>query len=205
MQEFLVEGLNQFNRQSLPELAAVILGIAYLILAMRQSAWCWPCAFVSTALFTWVFFDVSLVMESLLNVYYMAMAVYGYWCWRRGSSGDTPLKISVWSMSSHVRALFLIGALTGLSGWLLTQHTGAARPYIDSFTTWGSVVTTYMVARKVFENWFYWLVIDSISLYLYWDRELYATALLMLVYLFLVVAGIAAWSRQLANREPEYA
>jgi len=201
MSEIITIGIEQFSAQSLPELLAVVLAIAYLVLATRQNIWCWPCAFCSTAIFTWVFFDVSLLMESLLNVYYMVMAVYGYWCWTRGKGADRGLAIGMWTWHTHLVAILLIGALTLISGWLLHNHTAAVRPFLDSFTTWGSVVTTFMVARKIFEHWFYWLVIDSISLFLYWDRELYATALLMMVYLVLVLAGIAAWLRQLKTQQ----
>lgn len=195
MVEFFQRGLHAFLQQSAAELAAVALGLAYLILAMRQSIWCWPCAFLSTALFAWVFFDVSLVMESVLNVYYMAMAAYGFWCWQR--RGDVPvLPITTWPLRNHTLAIGGIALLTLLSGYLLTSHTQAAWPYLDSFTTWGSVITTFMVARKIFENWLYWLVIDSVALFLYWDRELYGAALLMVVYLVLIVVGTVTWYRQ---------
>lgn len=195
MVEFFQQGLHAFLQQSAAELAAVALGLAYLILAMRQSIWCWPCAFLSTALFAWVFFDVSLVMESVLNVYYMAMAAYGFWCWQR--RGDVPvLPITTWPLRTHTFAIGGIALLTLVSGYLLTSHTQAAWPYLDSFTTWGSVITTFMVARKIFENWLYWLVIDSVALFLYWDRELYGAALLMVVYLVLIVVGTITWYRQ---------
>jgi len=196
MLEFLQQAAAALFQQSWAELLAVSLGLAYLILAMRQNAWCWPCAFISTALFTWVFFDVKLVMESLLNIYYMAMAVYGYWCWRQGKQ-ERPLSISFWRPMQHVYALSLIATLTIITGALLSKNTDAAWPYMDSFTTWGSVVTTYMVARKIFENWIYWLVIDSVALFLYLDRELYGVSLLMMVYLVLVLIGIVSWWQQL--------
>ncbi|WP_045856234.1 nicotinamide riboside transporter PnuC [Teredinibacter purpureus] len=201
MLELFQQGFSGLMQQSGWELIAVALAIAYLVLVIRESRWCWPCAFFSTAIFSWVFFDVSLVMESLLNVYYMVMAVYGYWCWQKHNGAakekQANLSISFLSFSQHLYAITLIAVLTLVSGYFLSEHTQAAWPYLDSFTTWGAVVTTYMVARKIFENWLYWLVIDSVALYLYWDRELYATALLMMLYLVLVVVGIYTWSRQI--------
>jgi nicotinamide mononucleotide transporter len=68
-------------------------------------------------------------------------------------------------------------------------------PYIDSFTTWGSIITTFMVAHKVVENWLYWIVIDAISIYLYIDRELYQTVGLYSIYLILAVIGYIAWRK----------
>ena len=79
---------------------------------------------------------------------------------------------------------------------MLQQFTDAALPYLDSFTTWGSLVTTWMVARKVLENWLYWLVIDSVSIYLYIDRELYLTALLFAAYVVIVIIGYVKWSQR---------
>ncbi|SMF56492.1 nicotinamide mononucleotide transporter [Alteromonadaceae bacterium Bs31] len=199
MQEFFQVAVSEFLQQSWLELIAVALGLAYLALAMRQNVWCWPCAFVSTALLAWVFFDVSLVMESLLHIYYMGMAVYGYWCWHKSKSHKA-LAITFWRPGQHLFALLLIASLTFISGYFLKNHSEAAWPYLDSFTTWGSVVTTYMVTRKIFENWLYWLVIDSAALFLYWDRGLYAASLLMIVYLVMVLFGIYSWWRQI---EPE--
>lgn len=138
-------------------------------------------------------------MESLLNVYYMGMAVYGFWNWNR-STQQPALLITTWSLKQHALALGAIFILSGTSGYLLTNNTNAAWPYLDSFTTWGAVITTYMVAQKVFENWLYWLVIDAVALYLYVDRGLYPTALLMVIYLILVVVGLITWARQLQQQ-----
>ncbi|NVK38565.1 MAG: nicotinamide mononucleotide transporter [Gammaproteobacteria bacterium] len=182
------------------EVIAVVLGIAYLVLAMRENSLCWYAAFGSTAIFSWLFFDVSLVMESALNVYYLAMAVYGWYVWNKQPQNSamqnelTPkLPISTWSGKQHTLAIGGVLALTFLSGYLLSENTTAVMPYLDSFTTWGAVLTTYMVAKKVLENWIYWFVIDAIAIYLYIDRELYLTALLMGVYVIMVIFGYAAW------------
>lgn len=182
------------------EVIAVVLGIAYLVLAMRENSLCWYAAFGSTAIFSWLFFDVSLVMESALNVYYLVMAVYGWYVWNKQPQKSalqneihTKLPISTWSTKQHSLAICGVLVLTFTSGYLLSENTTAVMPYLDSFTTWGAVLTTYMVAKKVLENWIYWLVIDSIAIYLYLDRELYLTALLMAVYVIMVIFGFAAW------------
>jgi nicotinamide mononucleotide transporter len=75
------------------------------------------------------------------------------------------------------------------------QYTSAAWPFVDSFTAWASVISTVLVIRKVLENWLYWLVIDSISLYLYIDRGLYLTALLFAGYLVICVFGYLRWRK----------
>lgn len=175
------------------EVLAVVLGLAYLLLAMRESLWCWYAAFVSTAIFLVLFWDVGLLMESALQVYYLAMALYGWWQWRRGGAGQAELAISSWGSRQHLTAVAAVLLLSAASGALLQHHTGAALPYLDSFTTWGSILTTWMVARKILENWLYWLVIDGVSIYLYLDRALYLTALLFALYLVIVLFGYRKW------------
>lgn len=177
------------------ELIAVVMGVAYLLLAMREQIWCWYAAFVSTCLSIYIFWDVSLLMESALQIYYLIMAVYGWYQWQRGAGDKGELPISTWTMQTHLMVILGVLACSALSGYLLTNHTQAAWPYLDSFTTWGSIVTTYMVAKKVLENWIYWLAIDSLSIFLYLDRGLYLYALLFIIYLIIVILGLIAWTR----------
>jgi nicotinamide mononucleotide transporter len=192
--------LSAIQAMSYWEVIAVVLGVAYLVLAMRENSWCWYAAFGSTAIFSWLFFDVSLVMESALNVYYLVMAVYGWYVWNKpkgltslNNEKTTGVSISTWSGQQHVMAIGGVVILSLLSGYLLSNHTTAVMPYLDSFTTWGAVLTTYMVAKKVLENWLYWIVIDTLAIYLYVDRELYLTAFLMIVYVVLAIFGFKIW------------
>lgn len=182
------------------EALAMLLGVLYLILAMRQSIWCWYAAFGSTVIYTVIFWQGYLHMESALNAYYMIMAIYGWHSWRASAGGQanaaSSLPISRWSLQRHGLAIAAVAALTLLSEFLLEQHTQSPRPYLDSFTTWGAVITTYMVARKVLENWLYWLVVDSAAMYLFIDRGYYFTSVLMGIYLVLVVFGWFSWRRE---------
>lgn len=172
---------------------AVALAIAYLLLALRESIWCWYCAFVSTAIYTVLLWNVSLLMESLLNVYYMAMAVYGWWQWRRGGEQHQGIAIRRWPLNYHL--LIIAGVLLAslVSGYLLETRTSAEWPYVNSFTTWASVVTTWMVAKKILENWLYWIVIDFICVFMYFDRGLYLSSLLFAAYVVIVFFGYLKW------------
>jgi nicotinamide mononucleotide transporter len=185
------------------ETVAVLLGIAYLLFAMRENSLCWYCAFISTGIYIWIFGDVSLYMESALNAYYMVMAVYGWYQWQRGGSSANGIKLSVWGIKQHMAAISLVLILSVVSGYLLSQNTEARMPYIDSFTTWGSVITTFMVARKVLENWLYWIVINSVAIFLYIDRDLYQTAGLYGLYIILSVIGFIAWRKAYFEQSPE--
>lgn len=175
------------------ETVAVVFSIAYLLFALKENSLCWYCAFISTAIYTWIFGDVRLYMESLLSLYYLVMAIYGWYQWRRGGEEHQGVSISRWPLSQHALAIAIVIFLSLLSGYLLAQNTEARLPYLDSFTTWGAVLTTWMVARKVLENWLYWVVIDAASIYLYLDRDLYQTAALFVVYVVLATAGFFSW------------
>jgi nicotinamide mononucleotide transporter len=97
----------------------------------------------------------------------------------------------------------VIAGLTLISGNLLANNTTAALPYLDSFTTWGSVLTTWMVTQKILENWLYWIVIDAISIVLYIDRGLHLTSLLFVAYVIIVVFGFFAWRKRMVVDKSE--
>lgn len=194
---------HQLLQNSLLELVAVVFAVAYLVLAVRENSLCWYAAGISTLIFLFIFWDVKLYMESGLQIYYLAMAFYGWYQWRGANRETASLRVSKWRAKQHVVALALIATLTFVSGSLLNSGTDANLPYLDSFTTWASVVTTFMVARKILENWFYWLVIDSVSIYLYFDRELYFTSLLFAIYIVIIFFGWFAWNRSYRQREIE--
>jgi len=177
------------------EIAAVLLAVAYLLLAVRESLWCWGAALASTAIYLAIFLRAGLYMESALQGFYIAMAVYGWVSWRYGGPRRDALPVTTWPLPAHAAAIAGILTLTLVSGWLLARHTAAQLPYLDSFTTWASVVTTWMVARKILENWIYWFVIDSVSIYLYVSRSLHLTAMLFAVYLVIIVFGFARWRK----------
>ena len=176
------------------EALAVLLAVAYLVLAARENIACWSCALVSSAIYIALFWKVRLLMEAALNVYYLLMALYGWYEWRYGGQGRG-IGIRRWRWRQHLTVVAGVTFAAAVTGYLLSQHTDAAWPYVDSFTTWGSVVTTFMVARKILENWIYWLVLDAICIPLYIERGLYLTAVLFALYLVIVVIGFFNWRR----------
>ncbi len=175
------------------EALAAALSIAYLLLAVREHLWCWYAGFASNAIYLFVFWDVSLLMDSALQVYYMGIAIYGWWQWQQGANADHVLPISRWPLHTHAIAIIAVLILSVISGLVLDRFTGAAHPFLDSFTTWGAVLTTWMVARKVLENWLYWIVIDSLAVYLYIERGLTITAVLFAAYTVIAVFGYMKW------------
>ena len=129
------------------ETLAVLCAIAYLFLAIRENIYCWYFALVSTVLYAWIFRGVNLYMESALNIYYVMMALYGWFCWRTPKPKIKRLKIKSWKLSQHIKVVSMICLMSMVSGVMLDLNTSARLPYLDSLTTWGSVITTFMVAR----------------------------------------------------------
>jgi len=177
---------------SLLETTAAILAIGYLILAIRQNILCWLVQLISSFLYIVIFFQARLYMESALYFFYAAIAVYGWFQWTSGGPHRERLQISIWTPTRHGIVLTLILVFTVLFGMIL-RRTDAVFPFLDSFTTIAAVVATYMVANKILENWVYWFVIDSISVYLYQARELHVTSLLFVLYLVLIFIGFRRW------------
>ena len=176
------------------EYGAVAFAVLYLVLAIRESVWCWPAALISAVLSTVLFFDARLLMESGLQVFYGGIAIYGWFQWTRGTGGS-PVTIHVWSWRTHCAVIVAILATSSIFAWALSA-TRQVMPLVDSFTTVAAIVTQYMVAKKILENWLYWFVIDSVSIYLYLSRDLYLYAGLFVVYLILIVIGFRQWFSQ---------
>lgn len=188
--------------QQLPwlELFAMLLSLAYVILAAKGSIWCWPAAFISTALYTFIFFDVMLLMDSALNAYYLLMAVYGYWQWSNPTSGNNcvpdELPIVSWKIIIHVKVCFVLTIIAFALAYLVDNFTPADFPYLDTFTTVFAVYATYLVTQKVLENWLYWVVIDFVSIYLYIEKGLIPTTVLFVIFVIISVYGYISWLRQ---------
>ena len=195
MSTLLINLTEQARAFSALEVTAVLFAIAYLLLAIRQNIWCWFCAGISTAIYVWLFFSARLYMESALNGFYFAMAFYGWFVWTSGRSHGQERPVVLWPWKLHATALTAIVVLSGVNGYLLRRYTDAAFPYVDSLTTWSAIWATFLVARKVLENWWYWLVIDSASVIIYWLRDLQLTSLLFIAYVIMIPFGIVSWTR----------
>ena len=176
------------------EPTAVILAIAYLLLAVKQNISCWFAAFFSSLLYFFVMYSAGLYMEAGLQIFYCFMAIYGWTQWKLFSPVNSKFLVKTWKKNQHIKAISLIFLLALVSGWALEKYTNAALPFIDSLTTWGAIVTTYMVAKRLLENWIYWFVIDTISVFLFYSRGLFLTSILFFVYLVIIYFGYKSWT-----------
>lgn len=175
------------------ELLAVLLAITYLLLAVRQDIRCWFAGIISSLIYLLLMYKANLYMESVLQIFYVSMGIYGWRQWNIKNTQDNLMKVSLWSFKKHAVVILAILGLAFLAGNLLEAYTNAALPFLDSLTTFGALAATYMVAKKILENWIYWFVIDAISVVLFIERELYLTSLLFCLYLVIIFFGFRSW------------
>jgi len=192
--EFFNIAAQQFQQQSLLELLAVVLSILYVILAARQNIWCWPCAFISTGIFVYLFWEVTLVFQMLLNFYYIIMAVVGFLSWK-GVKDRPSLTITRVDLKIHLLLIAIGCTITLLLAEAAEHWFSGDWVWLDAGTAVFSVIATVMTARKKIDNWVYWLVVNPASAYLMFHSGLYLTCILMFLYTAMSIYGFLNWRK----------
>ncbi|MDB4253600.1 nicotinamide riboside transporter PnuC [Gammaproteobacteria bacterium] len=187
--------ISNFIVQNWLEITAVIFAILYLILAVKQNILCWIAGIISSVLYFFIMQKAGLYMEAYLQVFYVVMGIYGWSQWSASNASNPSFIVNTWSKYQHMIAISIILALSLLSGFLLERYTDAALPFLDALVSWGAVVATYMVAKKLLENWIYWFVIDATSIFLFIERSLWLSALLFATYLVIIFFGYQSWNK----------
>ena len=188
--------ISNFIVQNWLEITAVIFAILYLILAVKQNILCWIAGIISSVLYFFIMQKAGLYMEAYLQVFYVVMGIYGWSQWSASNASNPSFIVNTWSKYQHMIAISIILALSLLSGSLLERYTDAALPFLDALVSWGAVVATYMVAKKLLENWIYWFVIDATSIFLFIERGLWLSAVLFAAYLVIIFFGYQSWNKE---------
>ena len=193
--ELLTTVINALLTMSAWEILASLLGITYVILAARESQWCWPFAFASTLIYTVLFWEGQLPMQAIMNFYYMGMAIYGYLLWQRHGLQEDELAITSWSLLEQ--SIFIgVGSLLTLElGQYLIQIGYSNNPFLDAGVMVFSIMNTFLMVKKVLQNWLYWIVIDAAAIVLYAQNGYYATIVMYCIYLILAVIGLITWQK----------
>lgn len=185
------------------EIIAVIASLLYVVLAAKKNIWCWPAAFISTALYTFLFYKFYLWMDSFLQVYYMVMAFYGWYCWHKDidNTKNKDIQLKTYDLRTHVISILILSVLSFVAGVLMSKYTPTDFPYLDSATTVFAIFATYLVAQKVIENWLYWIVINSVSIYLYLEKGLTPTAFLFVFFIVISFYGYFSWKKEFKSSD----
>jgi nicotinamide mononucleotide transporter len=181
------------------EIVAFVLGVAMVLANLRVNPVGWPLAIASSLLYALLFADSKLYGEATLQIFFVAIALWGWWQWLRGSGGDgAPLRVR-W-MSPRARALAAAGTLAAwpMLGLLLGRVTNSDVPFLDALPTVASVTGQILLGRKFVENWPLWVAVNLVSIALFATKGLWLTVLLYAVFAVLAVFGWRAW-RDLAR------
>jgi nicotinamide mononucleotide transporter len=199
------------------EVFGAVTGILYVILEIRQNIWLWPVGIITSGVYIWVFFTGKLYADMSLQGYYLLISVLGWYWWLRGSglraqsagqkgkdspleslsrdSGRARLSVSRVNLRTAI-ILSLVFVVLYIIMWIILDRlTDSPVPAWDSFITSLSIIATWMLARKIYEHWFLWIVVNLAAATLFFTRELYPTVLLYIVYCAMSFVGLIEWKK----------
>lgn len=165
-------------------------------LVVREHLWNWPVGLANNLFFFVLFLRGRLYADMSLQIVYLGLGVYGWLNWIFGGRNHTALKISRTSRAEWVALIVAIPICTWGMHDLLIAFNDAA-PLWDALTTVLSLAAQYLLCRKRFENWWFWIAADVIYIPLYFSRKLPLTAVLYAVFLAMCLVGVKEWARSL--------
>ena len=179
------------------EIAAAILGVITVFLVVRRSVWNYPFALAMVALYFVVFFEARLYSDAILQIFFFAINLYGWWAWHHAPHVDHGVKVLV--MNRNSRLAWLVGTLAASVGWgfLMARFTDAAAPFADAAIAGTSVSAQILQSLRRIETWVLWIAVDIGAVGLFWSRDLLVTAALYALFLVMSVAGFIEWKRRL--------
>lgn len=183
------------------EIAGFIIGLLYLWWEYHANSKLWLASLIMPAISMWIYFSKGLYADFGINIYYLLIAIYGYWVWTRGGrhrkSADSASAVPI----THIPFRILAGASgVFVAVWcaiylILTNFTNSTVPLCDSFTTALSIVAMWLLAKKYVEQWIAWVVVDIVCVGLYIYKGIYFYATLYAVYSVVACFGYRKWLR----------
>jgi nicotinamide mononucleotide transporter len=183
------------------ELIAATLGLIGIFLQIRQNHWYWLTSIIMVSMYIIVFNQSGFYADMSFQFYYLAISIYGWYFWISGKEKTSSKEINTkkLSKSQWILSLLASGLFFLIIYYILTKFTDSQVAIGDAFTTSLSFVATWLLARKILENWLFWIVIDIVSTGLYIYKGLYPTAILFTVLTILAFVGYIKWKNSLPN------
>lgn len=181
------------------EIIATLTGILYIIYSIERNILLWPYGIISSAIYVYVCLIAGIYADMGLYAYYVLIGFYGWYHWLHGNkkSGDkNELPIRKTSLKLWVGLFFATLVIYVIILYVLKNHTNSNVPYWDAFTTAVSITATWMLTQKILEHWILWIAVDSVTVGLYFYKELYPSIILYLIYTILAVAGYIQWDKE---------
>ncbi|MDE1169453.1 MAG: nicotinamide riboside transporter PnuC [Pseudomonas sp.] len=182
------------------EILAVLVNVLGVWLTARRTAWCWPVNVVAVLLYVWIFYDVKLYSDMLLQVLFAFLQGYGWWRWHTGRMDQGKVRVERLPAKLALLSLVIGALLSLLLGTAMAHFTDAAVPWLDATLTGYSLVASYWAARKFVASWWLWIVLDAVYTGLYYYKALPLTAALYAGFIGLAIYGLRAWQRDLAQQ-----
>ena len=180
------------------ELLGSVLSIIYLYLSIKQKVSLWIFGFLCSLLYVVVFFQSKFYADMSLQFYYLGVSAFGWISWKAGkpeNRKELPVKRTTPLSGAIILVIALV--LYFLYYFILSEYTDSPLPKADAFTTALSIVATWMLARKMIEHWWLWIIVDSVSAGLYFYKALYPTAILFVIYTIMAIIGYQQWKKSL--------
>ncbi|MGK8707554.1 nicotinamide riboside transporter PnuC [Metapseudomonas otitidis] len=178
------------------ELVADLVNLIAVLLAARNSVHTWSSGILGCVLFGWLFFESQLYADVTLQGFFIVTSALGWWAWLRGSAGtQLPVSRTAPGTLAWMAALAVVVALA--YGALLHHFTDAYAPLVDSLVLTFSVLAQLLLMRRRLENWYAWLLVNTLAVPLYASRELYLTAGLYTLFWCNAWYGLYRWRREL--------
>lgn len=182
------------------EIFGAVTGLIFVILEVKQNKWFWPLGLISAIVYTFVFFDAKFYADASLQVYFVAISIYGWYYWAKGRE-EKELPIISLSKQMIAKAVAANLIIWGLIYWILTTYTDSPIPLGDSFTTSTAIVANWLLARKYIEQWFWWVVCNVACVGLYIYKGLDYTAALYFIFAAMSVYGYFEWRKALSKQK----
>ncbi len=184
------------------EIIGTVLGVIGVALMIRQNIWGWPVGLVQVAVYTWVFYDVKLYSDALLQVCFFVIQAYGWAHWSRGAHRAAISTMPVTRLRPRALVLWILGGGILAAGWgaLMQRTTDAALPHWDAFILVFSLLAQWWQARKRIECWAGWLAVNTVAIGVYWAKDLQLTAGLYAIFWLMSVWGWREWRRTMSRQ-----
>ena len=184
------------------DIVTTVLGLAYILLEYKASAWMWLVGFLMQSLGIVLYYQKGLYADCGMEFYYLAVTVYGWWRWvKPKANSQKPIAISRFPKKLILPWLVIIGVVWAIIYWLLVTFTNSNVPLADSFTTALSIIGIWALAHKFLEQWFIWIAVDVVTCVLYFYKDIPFKAGLYALYVVIAVFGYFKWRKMMASAQ----